>query len=379
MNLAKINVEDLLETLGVLNVERATADEVTFSCPFPGHAFGDETPSAYMNTGEIDESKATLWYCHGCKSKGNAVSFLSLHENVSKQKATTWLRSQYDSTFREPKGGSFSAEWDDFFMKKEQNLHINEPLDEDLVQDVAVEWFSLDQQMMFDYETVNVQDECPQYAKYMFKRGFSYSILNQWDIGWSSYDQRVTIPIRNKAGHLVGFKGRAIDDEVKPKYKLLGDKPMMNRGYGFTMYDPQQVVFGLDKAEGDSFIVVEGELNVIAMHQMGFTNTIGLGGSNLSQRQVDLIKGQANEIIIYLDTLRPRKEKDGQGPAYYPDGAGITATANLIKALEPFIKVRVTDFHIGDPADALCGIIDREDIEKLIDNSTSSLSLSIPF
>lgn len=356
LNLANIDVENFLEALEVENLERATVDEFIFSCPFPGHNHGDSSPSAYMNTGEVDEDKTSLWYCHGCKRKGNAVTFLAEHENISKMKAQRWLREQYDSSFREPKEGTFSAEWDAHFEKLEMKRKIitNEPLEEYLLDQYYINW---------DFQAYGHSEYVLDKVYYMFDRGFNSDTLNDWQIGWSQRDERITIPIRDNDGSLVGFKGRAIDAERVPKYKLLGDLPTRQPKYGYPMYDPGKIVFGLYRAMSTDLILVEGELNVVAMHQLGYTNTVGLGGSNLTDHQIKLIKWHADSVILFFDS----------------DRAGNSVAANAIEALEPFMPVRIVDSHEGDPADVLCGKIDITVLQELLDSTHSSFQLSLPF
>jgi hypothetical protein len=61
-----IDVDDFLDCLDIENVTQATTTELRFSCPFPAHALGDETPSAYMNV------ETTAFFCHACHAKGNS-------------------------------------------------------------------------------------------------------------------------------------------------------------------------------------------------------------------------------------------------------------------------------------------------------------------
>ena len=114
LNFSMIDVPHMLGALKIRNITRATPEEVQFSCPFPEHRHGDESPSAYMNV------ETTAWMCHGCKRKGNAVSFVADFEGISNLQARRLLREAYDTTFREPEEGSAVKEWDTHFQKKEE-------------------------------------------------------------------------------------------------------------------------------------------------------------------------------------------------------------------------------------------------------------------
>ena len=115
--LRNVDVEDFLNSMQIAKWHRATADEILFSCPFPGHTHGDDTPSAYMNTGEKDPGKTTRWKCHGCGRQGTAVLFYAQVENVSKQEARRVLKAQYAPHYRAPKGGTIVAELDQRFAE----------------------------------------------------------------------------------------------------------------------------------------------------------------------------------------------------------------------------------------------------------------------
>lgn len=370
LDLSRVDVEDFLNALEVENVVLATDEEYQFSCPFPGHNAGDNNPSAYMNSGSLEPEKTTLWYCHGCKRKGNALTFLSEHENVSKQKASLWIRQQYDSTFREPKEGTFQAEWDAHFKAQEEKekLVVNPPLDEWELERFKVDWA--------DVYCEWSQTKDPHIG-YLFNRGFEPETLMDWNIGYDRYSQRFTIPIRDVDGSLVGFKARSHMEWQHPRYLILGDRPNKSTWeagikYGFAPYSPSQIVFGLDKlAKTGKVILVEGELNVLAMHQMGYNNTVGLGGSNLSARQIQTIRWHADEVVLFLDSL---KEQKIIGPRYAPDKAGIAATVNCITAFEPHMPVKIMPDHVGDAA-TMC----VEEVNELLFNAQSSLTLSMPF
>jgi DNA primase len=227
--------------------------------------------------------ETTAWYCHGCKRSGNAISFLAEHEGVSRMEARRWLADEYDSEFREPEGGAKGMWRKHFAEVSEEPDVVNPPLAEDLI----ARFLPMD----------------PGARYYMIQRGFSPETLDQWYIGWDEISERVTIPVFDNDDQLVGFKGRSVDPEVKPKYKILGDRPEgQRRRYGFFPYKKAQIVFGLDRTgQRNKLIVCEGELNAIALHQMGFDNAVGVGGSDFSEYQANLLRWHADELILFFD------------------------------------------------------------------------------
>ena len=345
-DLNKVDVEHFLEVLEVENVNIGM-EEANFSCPFPGHQYGDSRPSAYMNL------ETTAWVCHGCKRHGNAISFLADHENIPRRQAAQFLREEYEPDFREPTGGSMRHELEERFEEKDDEEEFIDYLDLAFLERYEADWEALvDMGVALDEES----------TAYMFDRGFSAETLVKFDIGYDDTSDRLTIPVFDWDGQLLGFKGRAWKKDHQPKYLILGDRLGRDENrYGYRPYEAKHAVFGMDKAiasghQGKKLIVVEGEFNVMAMHQMGFTNTVGLGGSNISKRQFDILRQNAGSVVLFFDF----------------DNAGIEATLKAIDGLEPFMPVRYVPQHEGDPADHLKDG-NEEYIIECIDGALSSL------
>lgn len=323
MDLSKVDVYDFLRALGIRNIhpddpkQMSLVDEIQFSCPFPGHNFGDESPSAYMNV------ESTAFFCHGCKSKGNAIHFLAKLEGISPLLAARHIRERYGSEFLETDSFSYELE--------------NQLFDSNKLQDNSEHL--TDESSCHLEELLGVQFPEPC-LDYLHKRGFCDGAIRAWQIGYDPISDRIAIPVRNENGVLIGFKGRSYRPEHKPKYLVLGDRPKRPKGYGFPTYDVSRVVFGLDKfiphahEFNHKLIIVEGELNVIALWQYGIKNVVSLNGSHASSHLIDLVLSQANEVIIFFDS----------------DNAGRKGRDKAALALSPYIPVKLVEDHDGDPA-----------------------------
>lgn len=317
MDLIKVDVIDFLESLGIRNVTDA-GEEIQFSCPFPGHTFGDETPSAYMNR------DSTAFFCHGCKEKGNAIHFLSKYEAVSPILAANWIRDRYASGFLDP-GESFLTELEQMLIHEEPVPHTNQKIHYEL--DVLVD----------------------EPLEYMHSRGFCDAAIKHWGLGYDPISDRVAIPIMDEYNNLVGFKARSYKEGHNPKYLALGD--VKHNRYGFKPYEKSKVVFGLHNAifsNPDHVIIVEGELNAIAMWQYGFTNTVALSGSHFSDYQRDQILTFFDAVTVFVDS----------------DRAGQQVSADIVDSLFPYMKVSLVDEHEGDPAD-----LSSEQCSKIVNSA----------
>lgn len=358
--LHRVDVDDFLDAMECLNVSRATADERLFSCPFPGHTHGDTRPSAYMNDGSKDESKATVWKCHGCGRSGNAISFYAEIENVSKQEAARHLREQYAPDFRQPRGGAISSEFEMRLNEREQAAQNRRGLDlpvipyERYAELFAVDWYDAWQQTTLP--------DCPLAVSYMFDRGFTADTLTAWDIGYDDITDRITIPVRNALAQIVGVKARTWKpkQQEKIKYLILGDKEGRRARYGWAHYEKSRVLFGIDKCHGESTIVlVEGELDVIACWQAGIA-AVATGGAALSRTQAILLRDQAEEVIVFYDS----------------NNAGWEGAAAVIADLQPFMRVRVVEDHDSD-ASQLVQDGKAGELDALIDRAVSSFRLGL--
>lgn len=336
--LEDVDVHDFLARLKIRNIQDATETEIRFSCPFPGHLSGDENPSAYMN------ANSTAWYCHGCKRKGNAITFLSDLFNLSSYESIRSLKEYYGGAFRNP----------EYSLEDEINRHYAEygkpdaePLNY-VLQKAVLSDFSLDDGSS---------------AIYLRDRGFTPETIERFQLGYDKLSGRITIPIFDEVGRLVGFKGRALNPEDKPKYKVLGGSL-----YGFPRYHVGLVVFAIDKVQPEEreAIICEGELNAIAMHQIGYRNAIAAGGSTFTRVHAKKIIERFESVILYFDS----------------DKAGYEATKTAADLLMPHMTVKVVPDHELDPADALTAfgvnpLNCRDYIRGLVSEAYGMLSLMV--
>jgi DNA primase len=142
------------------------------------------------------------------------------------------------------------------------------------------------------------------------------------------FRRRITIPIRDAAGRLCGFGARIIDPTDQPKFI---NSPQT------ALFDKGRLLFGLDKAAramraAGEAVLVEGYLDVMAVHQAGFENVVSSMGTALTEAQLRLLKRNARRIVLALD----------------PDAAGNAATLRglelaretLDRGSEPVFDVR---------------------------------------
>ncbi len=107
-------------------------------------------------------------------------------------------------------------------------------------------------------------------------------------------------PISNARGEIIAFGGRAMGDG-QPKYLNSPETAFFRKG---------ENLFGLDKAvqpirKAGFFILVEGYMDVVAMHQAGFTNCVAPLGTALTEQQVRVLKRLAPRALLLFDSDAP--------------------------------------------------------------------------
>lgn len=163
---------------------------------------------------------------------------------------------------------------------------------------------------------------------------------------YDRFRNRLMFPIRDSAGRTVAFTGRALDPNDQAKYL---NSPETD------LYRKSEILFGMDKAK-DAIrqrgfaLLVEGQMDLLHLHQIGFTNTIALSGTALTPQHLSLIKRYADNLMLALDS----------------DRAGLNASMkNAIAALKGGMRVKAVKLPVGkDPADL--AIEDAKDLTKRI-------------
>lgn len=123
---------------------------------------------------------------------------------------------------------------------------------------------------------------------------------------YDRFRHRIMFPIRDERGRMAGFGARILDPNDVPKFLNSPQTAIFDKGH---------LLYGLDRARKsirtmDQAVIVEGYLDVIALHQAGFANAVSPMGTALTERQIYLLKRFTRRIVLALD----------------PDAAGSQAT-----------------------------------------------------
>jgi len=124
----------------------------------------------------------------------------------------------------------------------------------------------------------------------------TYESQVEWEIGFDIASERITIPIRDELGLLVGIKGRKISDENIDNDKYLYLYPCSKSKLLFGLHKNYQ-----DIKNKNECILVESEKSVIKLWGYGYKNCVSIGGKSLSKRQAEMLLRLNVPITIALD------------------------------------------------------------------------------
>ena len=338
---AAIDMVDLVGTRSELR--RAGADSYSGICPF----HDERTPSFSVKPSE------KLYYCFGCQAQGDAFTFVMETEGVDFPGALELLAERYNVTLDVVEEDPRAA------ARRQRHDRLLELLERTCAYYERYLWEADEAARARDYLAARGLDETvlrrfrAGYAPSAWDRvllasrrgGFSEKELYDAGLVQRSSDQpgrvydrfrsRITFPLCDRRGRVLGFGARAMRAEDPAKY--------LNSPEGEVFHKREQL-FGLHLARGaaaraGSVVLCEGYTDVIAMHQAGIENTVGLMGTALTDEQLGLLSQLAPKVILALDA-------DGAGQAAMLKAASVAASKRL--------ELLVVALPAGsDPADVL--------------------------
>ena len=205
-------------------------------------------------------------------------------------------------------------------------------------------------------------------TKYLLKKGFSIDDLVASGLTikrdnanpktyrgfYDRFRGRIMFPIRDVHGGVVGFTGRVLVETEKSGGKYVNTPQTI-------VYDKSRIVFGLDKAKQairkqDRIVMVEGQMDVIACHQAGFTNVVATSGTALTEFQVKILKRYSANMNMAFDA-------DDAGQA--------AAKRGIAVALEKGMHMKVIQIPEGKGADPDECVSQYPDVwQQAVDNAT---------
>jgi DNA primase len=272
-------------------------------CPF----HEERTPSFSVDAQE------KLYHCFGCGVGGDTIKFVEEKEGLGFAEAVELLADRY--------GVELEREREDprAEAKRQQRRRLSELLDRTATFYASYLWDS---------------DEAAKAREYMGQRGLGEEVLRAFAVGYApsawdkvllrgqragfkveelrgvglvqrgrgggEYDRfrsRIMFPIRDRRGRTLGFGGRAMRSDQGAKYVNTAETDFFHKS---------NMLYGIDLAKAaiakaGRAVVVEGYTDVLALHQAGIEEAVGVMGTAITEEQVASLSGMVDEVVLALD------------------------------------------------------------------------------
>lgn len=348
---------DIVDVISPYVDLRVRGPLATGLCPF----HNEKTPSftVYINT--------QSYYCFGCGSGGDAITFIKNIENLDYGEAVTVLAER--SGLALPADG-----YDDSIAKMKRRLY---DANREAAKFFHANLFKPEGKTGLDYfldrglspETIRhfglgyAPDNWNSLIKHMKSKGFSEQELIAADLAKKTqkgyvidtFRNRAMFPIIDVKGSVIAFGGRVLDDS-KPKYVNTSDT---------LVYKKSQGVFALNFAKRGTektLILCEGYMDVIAYHQAGFENAVAGLGTAFTPEQAKLLSKYAEEVILSYDS----------------DEAGQNATRKAIGILSKTpLRIRVAKLQGGKDPDEIIKKYGKDKMRQILSSAVGDVEFDL--
>ena len=350
---------DIVSVIGRYVRLKRAGSGYTGLCPF----HNEKTPSFHVNPAR------QMYKCFGCGVGGNVLTFVMEYENLTFPEAMEMLAQE--AGIELPKQ-ELTAQQKQQESLRQTLLEINKK--------AARYYFALLKSPRgkpgYDYLTGRgLSDETilhfglgyagqggGELYQYMKKEGYSDSVLKETGLfkmdergAYDKFWNRVMFPIMDANNRVIGFGGRVMGD-AKPKYLNSPET---------KIFDKSRNLFGLNYAKRgkrSNMILCEGYMDVIALHQAGFTNAVASLGTAFTEQQANLIRRYTDEVLLTYDS----------------DGAGIKAAMRAIPMLRRAgITGKVIHMEPYKDPDEFIKNLGAEEFEKRMEEAQNSFFFEI--
>jgi DNA primase len=326
-------------------------------CPF----HHEKTPSFSVS------SDKQIFKCFGCGEGGNVIHFIMKNKNFPFMEAIRYLADRANIVL--DLGNDSNREVED---RKEKLLKVNVEAARFFFANLrkskkAIEYFNgrgITETTIRKFGLGFAEDNWNSLLNYLKRKGFSELDIisaglakkNEKGSVYDRFRNRVMFPVFDFRGRVIGFGGRVLDDS-KPKYLNSPETLVFNKGvnlYGLN--------FAIKSDINRTFIIVEGYMDCISLHQYGVNNVVASLGTALTSNQAKLMKRYADKVII----------------AYDADLAGQNATMRGLEILKKEgFDVRVLTVPSGKDPDEFIRNNGRDSFYKLIGDALPLIAYRI--
>lgn len=324
-------------------------------CPF----HNEKSPSFSVSPGR------QMYHCFGCGVGGNAFTFVMEYENYTFVEALKSLAERAGVKLPEIE---YSAEAKAAADLKSRIFEVNKLAAKYFVYQLrtdqgkpAYDYFKrrgLTEETIKKFGLGYSSKYSDSLYKYLKQQGYEDSFLKETGLvtldeskgGRDKFWNRAMFPIMDANNKVIAFGGRVMGDGT-PKYLNSPET---------KIFDKSRNLYGLNYAKLSRkpyMLICEGYMDVISLHQAGFTNAVASLGTALTGLQANLLSRYTKEVYLTYDS----------------DGAGVKAALRAIPIMkEAGISVKVIDMKPYKDPDEFIKALGAEEYQKRIDNATGS-------
>ncbi|MDD6088726.1 MAG: DNA primase [Desulfovibrionaceae bacterium] len=333
-------------------------------CPFH-----QETKPSFS----INEEEG-FFYCFGCQASGDLFDFygringLDFRESLEQLAEETGVALDMQQSFGETQKTSnrsrllriqelAAAHFASCLSEKTEGAECRHYIAERGLSDEIIRFFHLG----WSPRTWQSLTESLRRAGFQDDLGIEAGVLSRNKESGRVYDRfrgRLMFPIRNLSGSVIAFGGRIIRNEDDAKYVNTGDTPLYKKGD--NLYGLQQARQSIGRR--NSVMLTEGYMDVLTLHQFGYTQAVGVLGTAFTPEQVKRISGFTSQAELLFDG----------------DGAGRKAAYRACEMLlSRGLNCKVILFPEGEDIDSLLRKSGTQTFEKLRSQATDGLTFCI--
>ena len=311
-----------------------------------------------------------MYYCFGCGAGGNVITFLMEYENYTFQEALKVLADRAGVPLPEME---YSQEQKKAESRRARLLEINKEAAKYFYYQLRSKQGAVGYEYLKNRELSNEtmnhfglgysNKYSDDLIRYLRSKGYRDDLIR--DAGLCNVDEkhgmydkfwnRVMFPIQDINHRVIGFGGRVMGDG-KPKYLNSPET---------EIFDKSRNLYGLNFARTSrkgNIILCEGYMDVIAMHQAGFTQAVASLGTAFTSGQASLLKRYTQEVLLSYDS----------------DGAGTNAALRAIGILkEAGMTGKVINLEPYKDPDEFMKNLGPEEFQKRLDNAENSFFFEI--
>ena len=353
-----VSRSDIVDVVGsYVNLNKRSGSNLFGLCPF----HNEKTPSFSVS------AEKQIYHCFGCGKGGGVINFIMEIEGLGFHDAVSFLARR--AGMPPPEDGSS----EETRSRRGRLLDLNKDAARFYYQTLstpkgaaALAYISqrqIDAPTAVRFGLGAAPDAWTELLTAMKAKGyteqdlFEAGLIKRGKNGgfYDTFRNRLMFPVIDVRGSVLGFSGRALGD-TEPKYLNSPDTPVFNKSKNLFAINHAK------KCKDGPFILGEGNIDVVSLHQAGFTGAVASLGTSLTSDQARLLSRYTDEVIL----------------AYDGDAAGIKAADRAIRIFEQIgMKVRVLRINGAKDPDEYIKRFGADAFRNLIQDSPDKLDYQI--